>query len=120
MLDAVTRSKELKTSRNVPLMLILSLILTQGSAALTLLLDVCCSGGSFHSCLALPCAQHGVSGEEESPGGGVHCVDCAGIGSPERILTLVRFGNWQGMQHGCRVLLPVACCLQLDLIEGCC
>lgn len=38
-----------------------------------------------------------AAGEEESPGGGVHCVDCAGIGSPERILTLVRFGNWQGV-----------------------
>lgn len=36
-----------------------------------------------------------AAGEEKSPGGGVACVDCAGTGSPEYVLTLARFGRWE-------------------------
>lgn len=35
------------------------------------------------------------SGEEPTPNGGKICIDCAGPGSPEVVLTLVRFGKWQ-------------------------
>ena len=33
-------------------------------------------------------------GTETTPAGGVACVDCAGVGSPEAVLTLARFGRW--------------------------
>ena len=34
------------------------------------------------------------AGVQPTPGGSFACVDCAGPGSPEEILTLVRFGRW--------------------------
>lgn len=47
---------------------------------------------------ALAAAKEAVTergGLEASPAGGQACVDCAGPGSPEEVLTLVRFGRWQ-------------------------
>jgi len=34
------------------------------------------------------------AGQESTPNGGTTCVDCAGTGNPEYILTLVRFAQW--------------------------
>jgi len=34
------------------------------------------------------------AGQELTPGGRLSCVDCAGIGSPETALSLVRFARW--------------------------
>ena len=39
-------------------------------------------------------AQMPAAGQERTPNGGTTCVDCAGQGSPEYVLTLVRFGRW--------------------------
>jgi hypothetical protein len=35
------------------------------------------------------------AGEEQTPSGGATCVDCAGVGSPEVVLTLARFARWE-------------------------
>lgn len=35
-----------------------------------------------------------TSGRERTPNGGLQCVDCAGPGSPEVVLTMARFGRW--------------------------
>jgi len=35
------------------------------------------------------------AGTEITPNNGTHCVDCAGIGSPEVVLTFVRFARWE-------------------------
>ena len=37
------------------------------------------------------------AGEEPSPNGGTQCVDCAGSGSPEVVLTLARFAQWESV-----------------------
>lgn len=37
------------------------------------------------------------AGEEPTPNGGKTCVDCAGTGSPEVVLTLARFGQWHAV-----------------------
>ena len=37
------------------------------------------------------------AGEEPTPNGGKTCVDCAGTGSPEVVLTLARFGQWRAV-----------------------
>ena len=38
-----------------------------------------------------------AAGEEATPAGGRACVDCAGVGSPEEVLTLLRFGRWEAL-----------------------
>ena len=41
---------------------------------------------------AADAASKSFAGEEETPGLGRACVDCAGPGSPEKVLSLLRFG----------------------------
>jgi len=40
-----------------------------------------------------------LAGREATPGGSTACVDCAGTGSPEAVLTLARFGRWAEILH---------------------
>lgn len=38
-----------------------------------------------------------AAGAEATPAGGDACVDCAGAGSPEVVLTMARFGMWEAL-----------------------
>ena len=42
-------------------------------------------------------AASAAAGPETSPAGKATCVDCAGVGSPEVLLTMARFGEWEAL-----------------------